>query len=311
VLTDRSVLRNKRLERSMKHTYLRYAGTLILIPTLMAGAAMAGQTSAETRGTSVQPVQAAPVSEQDAAETRERLNRVFEQFPPSLKQILQLDPLLLNDRQYLAPYPALNQFLAQHPEIAHNPSYFVGTSYSPRITDPRQRSMEIWSNIVEVFAAFLAALTAIGVFGWLLKTLIDYRRWHRASKVQAEAHSKLLERFTTNEDLMAYIQTPAGQKFLNSAPIPIDLGPRAITAPIGRILWSVQAGLVLMCSGVGLHYAVPANMIDELGAEPLYVIGTLAVAIGAGFVISAAVSYVISQRLGLFEQSTREAPSQL
>ena len=45
---------------------------------------------------------------------------------------------------------------------------------------------------------------------WLIKTLIEHRRWSRLSKIQTDVHNKLLDRFSANEDLLAYIQTPAG-----------------------------------------------------------------------------------------------------
>jgi hypothetical protein len=46
------------------------------------------------------------------------------------------------------------------------------------------------------------------------------------SKVQTEVHTKIVDRFTANDDLLAYIQSPAGSKFLESSPIHLDAGPR-------------------------------------------------------------------------------------
>jgi len=69
---------------------------------------------------------------------------------------------------------------------------------------------------------------AIGVLTWLIRTIIDYRRWSRLSKVQAEIHTKLLDRFSSNEELAAYIQSPAGSRFLESSPIRLDPGPRSL-----------------------------------------------------------------------------------
>ena len=40
------------------------------------------------------------------------------------------------------------------------------------------------------------------------------RRWQRLTKTQTDAHSKLLDRLTSHEDLLAYIQSPAGKRFL-------------------------------------------------------------------------------------------------
>src|SRR5690349_20287340 len=60
----------------------------------------------------------------DASQVRDALQRLLQQYPPSLGQVLRLDPSLLTNPQYLAPYPNLSAFLMQHPEVAHNPIYF-------------------------------------------------------------------------------------------------------------------------------------------------------------------------------------------
>ncbi len=91
---------------------------------------------------------------------------------------------------------------------------------------------------------------------------MDYRRWIRQNKVQTEVHTKLLERLTGNDELLAYIQSPAGAKFLESSPITLDAGPRNVGAPLGRILWTIQAGVVLLAGGVGL-LMVGAKMTDD------------------------------------------------
>jgi hypothetical protein len=115
--------------------------------------------------------------------------------------------------------------------------------------------------------------------------------------VQSEVHAKLLDRFTSSEDLLAYVQSPAGKRFLESAPIPVDEGA-PVSAPLGRILWSVQVGLVIGMAGVGL-FIVSSNIEREM-AQPIFAMGTLATAVGAGFVLSAIVSYAISRRLGVW-----------
>jgi len=148
-------------------------------------------------------------------------------------------------------------------------------------------------------AIFAGFGLAIGVVVWLVRTIIDYRRWSRLAKVQTDAHTKLLDRFTANEDLVAYIQSPAGSKFLESSPIKLDAGPRSVSAPVGRILWSVQGGLVLIAGGIGLQVMGPRMPYDV--AQPLSVLGVLGIALGLGFVISAIISFMISQRLGLIE----------
>jgi hypothetical protein len=104
---------------------------------------------------------------------------------------------------------------------------------------------------------------------------------------------------TSNEDLLAYIQTPAARQFLESAPMSFDPRPRAIGAPVGRILWSVQAGVVLAALGLGLWF-VKNSVLSELIA-PLRLVAVLAISLGVGFALSAGVAYLLSHRLGLLE----------
>jgi hypothetical protein len=277
------------------------AGIAVLMMAVTTGAAAQG---ARSRGSSSPaPAQVAPsqpLDEQNARITREQLERLLSQYPPSLQKVLQLDPSLLHNPEYLAPYPGLAQYLEQHPEIGHNPAYFLG------VGDPwenRENSLSetyrLWRDVSQGMAIFLSIFTVVMLFAWLVRTLIDYRRWHRMSKVQTDVHTKLLDRFSSNEDLLAYIQSPSGKRFLESAPIPVDIGPRSMSAPVGRIMWSVQTGMVLAFAGIGLYFAFSQLSTDKI-AEPFFVVSMLAIALGLGFIASAGVSYALSQRLGLF-----------
>ena len=99
----------------------------------------------------------------------------------------------------------------------------------------------MWRSIGGDIAGFSVFLVITFVLIWAIKTLIEQRRWSRLSSIQTEVHSKLLDRFTSNEELLAYIQTPAGKRFFESAPIPLEAGPRPMSAPVGRIFWTVSA----------------------------------------------------------------------
>ena len=238
------------------------------------------------------------VEQPDAQRTKEELRQLLERYPPTLGTVLALDPTLLSNQAYLAPYPALVSFLNAHPEIASNPSFYVGEPpHAPR--DRGSQALDMWKEVYQNCAVFAGFALAVGLLIWLIRTLVDYRRWNRLAKVQVDVHTKLLDRFTANEDLLAYIQSPAGSKFLESSPIKLDATPRSVGAPLGRILWSLQGGLVLMAGGIGLQL-VGGRMRDE-GSPPLHALGVLAIALGVGFIASAIISYVISQRLGLIE----------
>jgi hypothetical protein len=147
-------------------------------------------------------------------------------------------------------------------------------------------------------AAAAGVAAFLGVFIWVVRSIIDHRRWLRLTRTQAEVHTKLLDRLTTNEDLLSYIQSPAGKRFLESAPISLESEPRATSAPVSRIIWSLQAGMVLAALGGGFWFVQSSNVSPE-AAEGFFIIGVLAFSLGVGFTASAVVAYVLSTRLGL------------
>src|SRR5689334_20190352 len=53
---------------------------------------------------------------QNANEVQQELRQIMSAYPPSLRQLLALDPSLLQREDYMAPYPALTAFLQQHPD---------------------------------------------------------------------------------------------------------------------------------------------------------------------------------------------------
>jgi hypothetical protein len=247
------------------------------------------------------PAAAAPLQPYDANETREQLGNILRQYPPSVADVLRIDPSMLSNQDYLSTYPTLAAFLAQHPEVARNPAFFVGTEHGRDWSDntPEAAVLAMWRNLIDGIQVFAVILVITGALAWLIKTLIDYRRWLRTSRVQTEVHTKLLDRFASSEELLTYIQTPAGRRFLESSPIPLDAESRpALSAPLGRILWSVQIGVVLASGGCGLLY-VGNRQASSYAAEPLLAVGALGIALGVGFVVSAIISYLLSSRLGL------------
>lgn len=242
-----------------------------------------------------QVARAQVTTDQGAEDVREQFYSVLRNYSPSLGQILALDPGLMTKEDYLAPYPALSAFLKQHPEIVRNPSYYLSRYRNDGYySDPRERA---WNNSMEMVGVFLIFLTVAGTLAWLVRTAVDYRRWGRLARVQAEAHTKLLDRFTGNDELLAYVQSPAGSRFLKSSPITLDGNSKPMGAPLARILWSMQAGVVLAAAGLGLNYV--SRHIDPFRADPIFMFSTLALSVGLGFIVSAAVSYMMSKRLGL------------
>jgi hypothetical protein len=240
----------------------------------------------------------------DAGQTREELKELLNKYPPSLGRVLKLDPSLMGNDGYLTSYPALAAFLKQHPEVAKNPGFFL--EFVPVSQgEYRQPSdaIRLWENTIEgmtIFSVFAIILSAII---WLVKTVIDQRRWTRQSKVQTEIHTKLFDRLSSNDDLLAYIQTPAGRRFLEAAPLPITApqSPRPLGAPVSRILWSVQIGIVILAGALGVLFVSGRERVIEEVAQPLFAMAAIGISLGIGFVVSSAAAYVLSRNMGLIE----------
>ena len=143
----------------------------------------------------------------------------------------------------------------------------------------------------------------LGTLVWIIRTRLEQRRWSRLSKIQAEVHSKLIDRFSSNDELLTYVQTPSGRRFLESGPSPLQEAAPAVAAPLSRILWSMQLGVVLLVAGLGLLFLSGRSLFEI--QEIFYVAGCMAAAVGAGFLVSAVAAYVLSRRLGLLDRPGR------
>ena len=227
-------------------------------------------------------------------ELRNAFTRVLNDHPRDVSMILTLDPSLMSNAAFVAKYPELQSFLEKHPEVRRNPQFYVGEFGTPG----RQTPMEGVVEMLAVLGGF-----ALGVFAitWLIRTIIEQRRWNRLSRTQAEVHNKILDRFGSSEEVLSYIQTAAGTKFLESAPIPVQSARAAQPAPFGRVMNSVQLGVVIAIGALGV--LLVSLRFEGDGGHGLFAMGAIAFSIGIGFIVSAVVSVAMSRRLGLWQGS--------
>jgi hypothetical protein len=234
---------------------------------------------------------------------------VMRKYPPALARVLKTDPSLMQEPTYIARYPALAAFLAAHPDVIANPGFYFDHVYFPGEFEPQNAqavAINVFREIVQTVSIIAVMAFVAVVLAWLVRTVINHRRWLRLSRVQDEVHNKLLDRFSGTGELMTYVQTTAGRRFLEAAPIDVEPTGRAVAAPISRMLWSMQAGVVLAVGGLGFQYASDSTMPEV--AQGLWLIGVLSVAFGVGFLISGVLSYVISKRMGLLEPVVTAEP---
>jgi hypothetical protein len=275
------------------------AFSMLLLDTLGVAAPAAATTTAP-----------AP-NERDVAATQTELIRLL-RLSPTLTTVVSHDPSLLSNTDYVAHNnPQLAAFLTTHPEVARNPEFYLFSHLKHEDGQPDEalqrevwpdvyRSQDrpsqfdrIWDGLIPLLA-FACGLVAIFL---LTRMFVENRRWSRIFKLQSEVHGRLIDKFTTNQELGSYMETEAGRKFLEAAPIPVGIeADRRMPSAVARILTPLQAGIVMVLLGIGLLSLRHAGPDMD---TPMLVFGTVVLMPGIGFIISAGVSWLLAARLGL------------
>jgi hypothetical protein len=135
------------------------------------------------------------------------------------------------------------------------------------------------------------------MIGFIVYTIVDGFRRRQQTRIFTDFHAKLLERIGSAREFAEFFNSDAGNRFLDS------LSSSEAGAPQLRILRSLQSGLVLLAVGIGFFLLVNERAFSIDGADGLLVVATAATAIGAGLIVSTAMSYVLSKRMGLIGRS--------
>lgn len=246
--------------------------------------------------------------------TRGELWMLLQQYPPRLGEVIKLDHSLLTNENYLAAYPEFKTFLQRHPEVVRDPDFFFGQrdteieQLKQRLEQRNDYHRSTFQELLDVLGPLAIFVTVVAVLVWAVKIFQDQRRWLRVWRAQAEAHSKLMDRLTTNEDMLAYIQTPAGKRFFEGSPV-VDPAPQRFSVPVGRILWSAQAGLLFLLGGVSLQFARAMSNLNPDDYNAINIMSAMSIGLGVSFILGAFASYMISTKLGLLEQPARRSPT--
>jgi hypothetical protein len=284
--------------------------TLCLLALIAVPFARPAQTQKPSKAAEP-PTSTLPITNKDVASTQRQLIELL-RLSPTLTTVVSHDPSLLADQAYVSRNnPQLADFLAAHPEVGRNPDFYLFTHMNPQDGGPDEAlERAVWPEVYRMrapesafqemahdaaptfaFAGFLVALL------WSIRLFVENRRWSRIFKLQSDVHSKLIDKFSSSQELAAYMQTEAGRRFLEAAPIPlsIDTGQRVPNA-VARVLTPIQIGTVLILLGVGFLLLRGAGPDFEI---PMRVLGVLILMPGIGFILSAGITWALAARLGL------------
>lgn len=297
----------------------RVLSAAIIAASLLASIGAAQQRPASPAKEPAPAVAPAP-NDGDVRSTQTELIRLL-RLSPTLTTVISHDPSLLSNQDYVARNnPQLAAFLTAHPEVARNPEFYLFTHLKHEDGQPdealqkaiwpdvyrgdtRSSFERVWDGLIPLLA-FACGLVAIIL---LARMFIENRRWSRIFKMQSDVHGRLIERFTTNQELASYMQTEAGRKFLEAAPLPIAFEQhQRVPSAIARILTPLQTGIIMVLLGIGL--LLLRHTEPEMNT-PMLFFGTVVLMPGIGFIISAGVSWFLAARLGLMPSDSRQESS--
>ena len=261
----------------------------------------------------------APLTDQELQATQEQLLQLL-RTSPTLTTVVAHDPSLLSNQEYVSKNnPQLAQFLVQHPDVARNPEYYLFTNLNfpggrrsqaleravwPEMSAPPNEPNHV-RDAIEPIAALAAFACFLGTLAWIIRQFLDNRRWSRIFKLQSDVHGKLIERFSSSQELASYMETEAGKRFLEAAPIPIGIEQdQRMPNAVARVLNPLQIGVVLVLLGIGFFLLRNVNTDMHI---PMLVLGTVALMPGIGFILSAGITWVLAGRLGLIPDSASSA----
>ncbi len=282
----------------------------MVLATAMAPAVVRAQT----------PVQNQPAiaqSQQDLGATQQQLMELL-RLSPTLAEVVSSDPSLLANQDYVAKSnPELAAFLQQHPEIARNPSFWLFSELrSPQqkyyevlepkrgFVPPRDTRSDSLDRVMNDVAPVIVMVVLLWALAWIIRTLSESKRWTKTFALQSEVHGKLIDRFATNQELLGYMETDAGKRFLEAAPIITETDSRRMPNLVSRMIATLQVGLVLTLLGAGL--LALRNSVGDSGTAML-VLGMVALMPGIGLILSAGALWVLGRRLNLMEMPQTHA----
>ncbi len=266
---------------------------------------------------SAQPAVAAgapQMSEKDVAAMQDQLLQLL-RVSPTLAEVVAHDPSLLSNAEYVnRNNPELGQFLQAHPEIAKSPDFYLFNNLHPEHEQPAEvLERKLWPQMSQPDSSgidhelisdgipFLVFLCMLGGLLWLTHVLLENRRWNRIFKLQTDVHGRLIERFGTSQEVLTYMSTDAGKRFLEATPIAVGFERQApVPSPVARVLTPLQIGIVMTLLGAGL-ISLRHNIPD--GGIAFFVLGIVVLMPGLGFIISAGLTWVLARHLGLMPNS--------
>ena len=141
-------------------------------------------------------------------------------------------------------------------------------------------------------AAWIAVAALLPVVLYLFFSAYQTRQ-------RMSAFKAVIDKFSAAEDFAAFLQSPAGQKFVT--------GLSGSESPARAVIGGIQKGIILVLLGGGVWWT---GATIESEAE-VATIGVLLMCVGMGLLISAGISYRMARSLGFMDKADTESRQNL
>lgn len=124
------------------------------------------------------------------------------------------------------------------------------------------------------------------VVGWIASNLFDFLRRYKIAKLQAEVQQIFVARFSNEQQLLPYLESEAGRKFLTSL-------AQETPAPYASMLACIRWGLFFLIMGETLSWMHVGDFMDA----NVHVVGWLTTAVGVSLEAAAAATYFVTRAI--------------
>jgi hypothetical protein len=143
-------------------------------------------------------------------------------------------------------------------------------------------------------AIMLVLLAAFATAGWVIYLAADTAKRQRRLKAQVELHTRLLDKFSSANEVVEFLQTPTGAQFVDGISSDRE-------EPANGILRSTHRGIILVIVATGCLFL--NWYYRDSRDNPLLVIGVILMCLGVGFLVSAGISHRLTKALRLGQRS--------
>lgn len=166
----------------------------------------------------------------------------------------------------------------------------------------RRKTMNM-NGIFENLAMLGLGVTLIICIAWIVTNIVRSLKQRANTRTRADIYNRLIDKFGAAPEFIAFLQSDAGLRFIEENTV-------EPAAPVGRILTSLQIGIVFSLVGLGLLFvAGTENSVGHDFYIIVMMIGTVGLAIGVGLLASAYVSQRLCKAWGILSTTTIDKPA--